>query len=149
MNHTNLNLYTMKDQKRNNAIIYTRVSKPTLDRKRIIDAQKAACEKFANENGIKVLEYFEDADGINREGLFKMLEYIRVNKGIIEFVLVLEKNSISSDTDYLEYIEDSLSNDGIRIISVNSMDFQSSGFNSVVEEVYQSLYSKVSIVYKS
>lgn len=65
----------IKEDRKNNVIIYARVS--TYERKGSLDGQVERCSAFANENGLEVNKvYTEIASGINdkRPKLMKLLE---------------------------------------------------------------------------
>ncbi|MEN9407691.1 MAG: hypothetical protein RLZZ455_907 [Candidatus Parcubacteria bacterium] len=75
-----------------NAIIYIRVSDPSQIENASFDVQTATCERYAKEQGWKIVKIFkeegESAKFADRTKLKELIEYCRVNKGKIDVCLV-------------------------------------------------------------
>lgn len=75
-----------------NAIIYIRVSDPSQIDNISFQVQTASCEKYAKEQGWKVIKIFkeegESAKFADRTKLKELIEYCRVNKGKVNVCLV-------------------------------------------------------------
>lgn len=75
-----------------NAIIYIRVSDPSQIDNISFQVQREACEKFAAEQGWKIIKEFkeegESAKLADRTKLKELIEYCRLNKGKVQVCLV-------------------------------------------------------------
>lgn len=75
-----------------NTIIYIRVSDPSQIDNISFDTQTASCEKYAKEQGWKVIKIFkeegESAKAADRTQLKELIEYCRINKGKVNTCLV-------------------------------------------------------------
>lgn len=88
----------------------------------IIENQVAACKRFAEENGLSVVEIYIDNgfSGINleRPSLTKMLEDSK--KGLYKKAIIFDITRLSRDRLQLNYIKMELQKSNVEIISVRN-----------------------------
>ncbi len=112
-----------------NAIIYTRVStKEQADTNKSLDVQKKACEEFAKNNGLNVVNYFggtfESAKSDNRREFKEMLKFVRQKSNEIEFILVYSMDRFSRTGDEAMTIVYELRKNQIYVQSVTQVSDQ-------------------------
>lgn len=93
----------MKNQlfKNKNGIIYVRVSsEKQIKEWNWLESQKVVCQKWANENNVKVIKVFEDGmsgSTENRPGFINMIKFIDRNWKKIDYVIVDDIDRIWRD----------------------------------------------------
>ncbi len=91
--------YSKKSSESKNAIIYTRVStKEQADRGYSLEAQKEQLQRFCGIMGINILHHFQEdasAKTFNRPTFKTLLEFIKLNKGQANLLLVVKWDRFS------------------------------------------------------
>jgi site-specific DNA recombinase len=106
-----------------NCIIYTRVSDTSQELKFSLDFQKEQCEALAKREGYNIIEYFggkaESASKEERKEFERMLQYARLRKGNISFIIVYSLDRFSRKGIADEPLINELKSKGIFVLSAN------------------------------
>ncbi len=114
----------MKNSKRflKTVIIYIRVSSKETLNSYSLDTQEKACTDYALEKGYRVLEVFREQIGsgksFNRPQLQAMIEYCKLNRGKVKFIMVSNINRLSTDKSGLSRLRFFFKRNGITLFSI-------------------------------
>ena len=137
-----------KEKKKIRAIIYARLSGAEvtaikkmgefvrdsyLENSIKIAEQEKICKDYCAKNNISVLSIYHDKKisdiDSKLKGLCDMMSYCKKHKGKIDAVIVTSRDRISpSKKSYIEYMH-SLSDEGVKIMSVNGGNSDEDRFN--------------------
>ena len=122
------------------AVIYTRVStKEQADNNASLDTQMKYCKKYAEENGLDVLEIFggtyESAKDDERKEFQKMLSYVKRRKSI-GFVLVYSYDRFSRSGPSGAFISYELKQRGVKVVSVTQSVDHNDPSGNFMEGIY-------------
>jgi site-specific DNA recombinase len=124
------------------AILYTRVSSQAqVDEGNSLPRQKKLGYEYAEQNGYKLAEHFEEegesAKTTNRPALKRMLEYVGRHRGEIDTLLIYKVDRLSRDVhDYLA-LKQLFEKNGIAIVSM-SENFDDTPIGRVMETIASS-----------
>ena len=123
-----------------NAVVYTRVStKEQADKNASLHTQKKYCDKYAEENGLNILEYFggtyESAKNDERKQFQKMLTYVKRNKSI-GYILVYSYDRFSRSGPSGAFISYELKKAGIKLVSATQSVDHSDPSGDFMEGIY-------------
>ena len=114
-----------------NSIGYLRVSTKEQSDKFGFEAQKVAIEKYAQENGYKIIDWVRDsASGVSesRDGWDRILADPKVANPPYEAVIVYKSDRVARELNLYFYFEWLLKKKGVELVSVND------GFPDVSDE---------------
>ena len=114
-----------------NALGYLRVSTKEQSDKFGFDSQKVAIEKYAQDNGYKIIDWVRDsASGVSesRDGWDRILADPKVANPPYEAVIVYKSDRVARELNLYFYFEWLLKKKGVELISVND------GFPDVSDE---------------
>lgn len=133
-------------QKTNNAVIYTRVStKEQADNRASLATQREACERYARERDLHVVEYFggtfESAKTDERKEFQKMIAFLK-RRSNVSYIIVYSYDRFSRSGTNGAYISEELKKRGTSILSVTQNVDPDSAGGWLQENLYH-LFSKL------